>query len=718
MKEIKMDLEMIRQMVENGFANKRIATKLQIVEKELKQIIRDNQWSMLYEDFDSSKIEYICQLYAEGVSAKALGVKFSIDKRRVQKWVKELGILRCKNDAHRFTEFNQHIFDTIDTEEKAYWLGFFYADAYNCDITNTFSISLQDEDYNHLVKLCNFVGLPVSKISRYMSNIDNKQYPTCCIRLYSKHICSKMTELGCPRAKSFLIEYPGFLLPEFDKHFIRGMFDGDGCLTYRENQKEWKWSLASTENCCESIQRILLDNTSLIINYRNISKTNHNTCELETGGNEKIGKLLNWLYIGVHSDIFLERKHQKFLDLVKHQGNRYTTSNQRMVYKINEEDKNDILKEVALGKKFSIISNDYHIHPSTIKRFVKEEKIEQTKPFDQIVSINGHLITTKYVKTLDYIEREALIEPLFQHFRKQGWLYPTDTAKVDKEYGKLCSWQPDLSSNSLFNNSSLATNICKFFCHLFYEATESDKPTMLEVFNDDDKLRLLIRNRLGFDWWDKEDNDETFNISFRMLIQGMRSSRLVPAISIFKPNIAKHMYMKYSQEGDTVFDYSAGWGGRMLGAAASGRKYVGIDPLTIDELGQMRDYLQLPNITLIKDGSENVKLGENSVDFSFSSPPYFNQEYYSSDKSQAYNNGNDYFYNIYWKRTLENSRFMLKPGKWFGLNIINYPQMLSMAQEVFGNVIETVNLRTVRNHLTKTAGIEKFEPIYLFRNNK
>lgn len=345
-------------------------------------------------------------------------------------------------------------------------------------------------------------------------------------------------------------------------------------------------------------------------------------------------------------------------------------------------------------------------------------KTKKESLFSKIVEIDGKEITAKYVKTLDFDEREALVEPLFNHFRNQGWLYPDDDSKIKSEYEKLCQLEMDLSVNELFNNSSLATNICKYFCHKFYDATESKNKTMKQIFHDDEQLRYLIRNRLGFDWWDKEDNDETFNICFRMLVQGMRSARLVPSISIFKPNIAKYMYMKYSSEGDIVFDYSAGWGGRMLGAASCGRKYIGVDPWTTDELQKMVDYLNLKDITLINNGSEFVKLEENSVDFSFSSPPYYNQETYTDDEMQAYAKGEDYFYNQYWKNTLENVKYMLKPGKYFGLNVKNYPKMVKMAEEIFGPVVEEVYLRTVRSHLNKSAGVTKNESIYMFINNK
>ena len=705
-----MDNEKIKEMAENGFANKRIAATLGLSEQEVKQIIHQNGWHLLRENFSEEKIDYICKLYERGVSAKSLGSKFSIDKRRVQKWSESKGLLRDKGASHRITEFNQHIFDTIDTPEKAYWLGFFYADAYNSDKINTFSLTLKDEDYGHLVKLCNFVGLPENKINRYLSYIGDKTYPTCSIKMYSKHICQKMIELGCPRAKSFIIQYPGWLNNDLNRHFIRGMFDGDGCLSYRENQKEWKWNLVSTNESCEVIQQILLSNLGFIVNFHCISETGNNTYELEQSGNKKILKIMEWLY--QDTTIYLDRKHQKYIDLIRHQNNKYIDANLRDTYKVSEEDKLEIVKEILSGNKVGDVSAKYHVHPSSISKFLKEGS------YDKIAIINNQPITAKYVKTLDYAERLALVEPLFQYFRQQGWLYPDNISKIHKSWQKLCDFQPNLLTSELFNNSSLATDICKYFCHKFYEATEEGKSTMIEVFNNDDKLRGLIKNRLGFDWWDKEDNDETFNISFRMLIQGMRSSRLVPSISMFKPDIAKYMYMKYSLEGDTVYDYSAGWGGRMLGAIACNRQYIGVDPWTTYELQIMSDTLGLKNVQLINDGSENVKLSENSVDFSFSSPPYFDQEYYSSDPSQAYNNGENYFYDTYWANTLDNVKHMLKPSKWLGLNVKNYPRMLQMAIDRFGEPVESVTLRTVRSHLNKSAGTSKNEYIYMFKNNK
>lgn len=705
--------DQIIKMIEDGFAIKRIASILNVPVDKIKLIIQNTGACLKKEVFSLDKMDYVIDLYKQGVSAKSLGLKYNIDKRRVQKWVSHDGSLRSKDDSHRFTFFNQNIFDIIDTPAKAYWLGFFYADAYNCDVSNTFSITLKGEDDFHLIKLCNFIGLPINKINRYNSILNEKEYPTCSLRMYSKHLCQKMISLGCPQAKSFLIKYPEWLDKNLTIDFIRGMFDGDGSLAHKETN-EWNWSIATTKECGEILQDIVLKETGLIANLAYISKTYNNTYLLNSSGNKKVLKLAEWLYKDSLPELRLDRKYLRYLELQDQQDNRTFS---RTNYKVSQETKDSIIKDINEGEKLGAVSRKYKVHTRTATQIMSNNKDNYL--FSKIPKINDNYITAPYVKTLDYDERKALVEPLFIYFRNQGWLYPDDSSKINNSWKKLCKFTPDLLKNEMFNNSSLATDICKFFCHKFYDATERNKPTMIEVFNDDKKLRLLIENRLGLNWWENEDNDETFNICHRMLVQGMRSARLVPSISIFKPDIAKYLYMKYSEEGDTVYDYSAGWGGRMLGAASCNRKYIGTDPWTTEELETMKEYLKLPNITLIKDGSENVKLKENSIDFSFSSPPYYSQEFYSKDLTQAYNQGDDYFYNIYWKKTMENIKFMLKPNKIFGLNILDkYTEMTDITKEYFGEPIEIVKLRTVRNHLTKTAGINKFEPVYIYKNVK
>ena len=51
------------------------------------------------------------------------------------------------------------IFETIDTEEKAYWLGFMYADGYIGASRYSVGINLSLKDIDHLKKFCKYMGL-------------------------------------------------------------------------------------------------------------------------------------------------------------------------------------------------------------------------------------------------------------------------------------------------------------------------------------------------------------------------------------------------------------------------------------------------------------------------------------------------------------------------------------------------------------------------------
>jgi hypothetical protein len=349
--------------------------------------------------------------------------------------------------------------------------------------------------------------------------------------------------------------------------------------------------------------------------------------------------------------------------------------------------------------------------------------------FDEVMELNGQKLTKKYIASLNKEDREALVEPIFQMIRRDlpEFPYPDDLSKVDKEWKRIVEYVPDLSTDIVYNNDSRATYIGKFFCKDFYNTKgPKDKMTMPELFQDDTIMRKLIWNRLGLGWIDDEGQaGEVFNLSGRMFLQGMRSTRMILMASFFKPSVAKYITMKYSNPGDIIYDYSAGWGARMLGAACCDRGYIGVDPLTTPSLEEMARHLNLKNVTLINSGSEDYIGEENSAGLAYSSPPYYDTEVYSNDLSQAYAKGPDYFFQTYWQNTLINTKRILKPDGYFGLVLTNQDQMLAMAKEQFGEIVEIVKLKTVRSHLNKSKLEDiikkdpvKYENAYIFRNVK
>lgn len=68
-------------------------------------------------------------------------------------------------------EYNRHVFDTIDTNEKAYWLGFIIADGYLNDNKNMLRIKLSDKDKRHLEKFIKFLDGNSSMLKKEIHNI-------------------------------------------------------------------------------------------------------------------------------------------------------------------------------------------------------------------------------------------------------------------------------------------------------------------------------------------------------------------------------------------------------------------------------------------------------------------------------------------------------------------------------------------------------------------
>lgn len=126
----------------------------------------------------------------------------------------------------------------------------------------------------------------------------------------------------------------------------------------------------------------------------------------------------------------------------------------------------------------------------------------------------------------------------------------------------------------------------------------------------------------------------------------------------------------------------------------------------------MAQFFNFNDYQLIQQGSECYRGEENSIDLYWSSPPFYDQEIYSESINQAYNKGRDHFYNSYWRKTLENIKFMLKTGKWFGINVNDdHYKMVEIAQEYFGDIREKVKLISFRGYVQKQ---QKKRRIYFY----
>jgi len=127
-------------------------------------------------------------LYEQGSSLAKISNKLSIEYQALKKLFKDNNIkVRKGYDYSRKYNLNENFFDKIDSEEKAYMLGFIYADGNNLFKINRISIQLAKKDEDILIKFSkllyneNIVKYTSKKNSK--GNVFNYAY----LNLFSRH---------------------------------------------------------------------------------------------------------------------------------------------------------------------------------------------------------------------------------------------------------------------------------------------------------------------------------------------------------------------------------------------------------------------------------------------------------------------------------------------------------------------------------------------------
>jgi hypothetical protein len=208
----------------------------------------------------------------------------------------------CKTHLPKF-DFNY--FEKIDTEDKAYWLGFMFADGFVSIINNirySVSIELQNKDKVHLEK---FKKSLKSKKSLYYTTSKN----TWKIMLFSKKMLNDLIGHGCTERKSLTLEWPKTVPNQLIKHFIRGYFDGDGCLITKKSRIDFTGTKVF-------LDKISFHFTNIGINYKNPYIGNNGvTSRLVYGSENDILNILDYLY--KDATIYLDRKFNLYKKLGK-----------------------------------------------------------------------------------------------------------------------------------------------------------------------------------------------------------------------------------------------------------------------------------------------------------------------------------------------------------------------------------------------------------------
>lgn len=207
-------------------------------------------------------------------------------------------------------------FNEINTPTKAYFLGFLYADGYCHDTKNIIALKIQERD-GYILDLFN----KELKTSKPLTNV-LKQSPAhqnmVMLRINNGRLSESVKKLGLYQRKSLTLQFPNDnqIPPHLLNHFIRGYFDGDGCVMIPKGKiTHTQIVICLTEAFGRSLQLIL---QKLNIKSSIGLHTKHSTIwRLTVGGRKQGLKFLNWIYPeGVEA--YLIRKYEKYLLIKKY----------------------------------------------------------------------------------------------------------------------------------------------------------------------------------------------------------------------------------------------------------------------------------------------------------------------------------------------------------------------------------------------------------------
>lgn len=213
-------------------------------------------------------------------------------------------------------KFDDHIFDSIDTEEKAYWLGFIYADGYISSLQEKnkhnyqFELSLKADDIEHLHKFNTFMKHIKDNVTIGNVVCNGKVCKRCRWSIRNQHLWEILNSYGCTPKKSLTLKFPNkdiFKSNDLIRHFIRGYFDGDGCLSYADkNHKRITLNILGTKEFLVSCNEHL--NNSYTI--RKEIRKNLYVLGCSGGKNSKAFNFINYLYN--NANIYLNRKFDRY----------------------------------------------------------------------------------------------------------------------------------------------------------------------------------------------------------------------------------------------------------------------------------------------------------------------------------------------------------------------------------------------------------------------
>lgn len=253
--------------------------------------------------------DYTCVYLAKEYGVVSSSIRMILLRRNIK-------INNNQSELQRKYTLNQHYFDIINTEEKAYFLGLLYADGCNMENRNSIKICLQEQDKEILDKFNK--ALESNNSLKFIKKTKESHQNQYSLEVVNKHMSKKLAELGCVQAKSLILKFPteeqvpNYLI----RHFIRGYFDGDGSISFYKDERKCNSyrltiNIVGTKYFLEKQYEIIKKELNINCCFRaRFPERNNSTTGLYISGGKQCRKFMNWLY--EDATIWINRKWNKF----------------------------------------------------------------------------------------------------------------------------------------------------------------------------------------------------------------------------------------------------------------------------------------------------------------------------------------------------------------------------------------------------------------------
>lgn len=232
-------------------------------------------------------------------------------------------------------------------------------------------------------------------------------------------------------------------------------------------------------------------------------------------------------------------------------------------------------------------------------------------------------------------ERASLVQRSFDHWRGRGFPFPCVRRKdLERTFERLSLVGGGALETTLARPSTVGLKLANAYSPAIWLGKVRGK-SPLECFADDPTLRRGLERAPSM--WPSRPCWNAAAI--RSLAGLLNRGRL----SNFRPTVARAILDRYSERGASVLDFSAGYGGRLLGALSLDRRYLGIEPSSLQAKSLrhlVRDTAGRRSGTaeIVEDAAEEVltTLPAGRTDLVFTSPPYYNLEKYAFETTQSW----------------------------------------------------------------------------------